>query len=224
MADLVSPSWPLYCSALLGLTVAYLLITSTSQYLRLRHIPGPPLAAWTNFWLMRHMHHKDNFHVIRKRLHQEYGPIQRYGPNRVMFSDPTAIPIILGWTSVFIKVTYCPYGLTAQLTTHPGLKPRPHQSVQQRPRNPHIHRRDRRCPRRTTEAQLAPRLLAHRRPSIRIARRSHRHRTSNPPARRRPHRQSHRLGHMVRIRHRGARRLQRRSGLYALADRRRLRS
>jgi hypothetical protein len=53
---------------------------------------------------MWHMHHEDNFHVVRKKLHQKYGPVQRYGPNRVMFSDPIAVPIILGSTEVFPKV------------------------------------------------------------------------------------------------------------------------
>jgi hypothetical protein len=50
------------------------------------------------------MHHEDTFHVVRKKLHQKYGPVQRYGPNRVMFSDPIAVPIILGSTDVFPKV------------------------------------------------------------------------------------------------------------------------
>jgi hypothetical protein len=94
----------IYCSILLGLTTSYLVISSVVQYWQLRKIPGPPLAAWTNLWLMWHMNHRENFHNIRKRLHQKYGPVQRYGPNRVMFSDPAAIPIILGSTNIFPKV------------------------------------------------------------------------------------------------------------------------
>ncbi|KAF2023734.1 cytochrome P450 [Setomelanomma holmii] len=78
-------------------------IGSLVQYWRLRHIPGPPLAAWTNLWLMQHMHHKETFHMVKRRLHQRYGPIQRYGPNRVMFSDPAAVPVILGSTNVYQK-------------------------------------------------------------------------------------------------------------------------
>jgi hypothetical protein len=92
------------CSIFLVLIAAYILISSLLQYWRLRKIPGPPLASWSNLWLMWHMHHEDTFHVVRKKLHQKYGPVQRYGPNRVMFSDPIAVPIILGSTDVFPKV------------------------------------------------------------------------------------------------------------------------
>jgi hypothetical protein len=94
------------CSIFLVLTAAYLLASSILQYWRLRKIPGPPLASWTSLWLMWHMHHEDTFHVVRKKLHQKYGPVQRYGPNRVMFSDPIAVPIILGSTDVYPKVQY----------------------------------------------------------------------------------------------------------------------
>jgi hypothetical protein len=69
----------------------YLVLSLVLQYWRLRYIPGPPLAAWTNFWLMRQLNGKEKFYDVRKRLHQNYGPVQRYGPNRVMFSDVSAV-------------------------------------------------------------------------------------------------------------------------------------
>jgi len=115
MIDIISTSAPLYCSIILGLAAAYLLIASLSQYWRLRNIPGPPLAKWTNAWLMWHMHRKETFHTARKRLHEQYGPIQRYGPTRVMFSDPTAVPVILGSTNIYAKVPFS-YMLAPELT------------------------------------------------------------------------------------------------------------
>ena len=89
---------------LLGATGTYLVISSALQYWRLRHIPGPPLAAWTNFWLMQRMNSKEKFYNIRKRLHQKYGPVQRYGPNRVMFSDVSAVHSIRPTSNILPKV------------------------------------------------------------------------------------------------------------------------
>lgn len=89
---------------LLGATGTYLVISSVSQYWRLRHIPGPPLAAWTNLWLMQRMNGKEKFYNIRKRLHQKYGPVQRYGPNRVMFSDVAAVHSIHPTSNILPKV------------------------------------------------------------------------------------------------------------------------
>lgn len=94
----------LYCLGSFILIAIYLVASSLVQYWRLRRIPGPPVAAWTNLWLMWHMNSKKTFHAVQKRLHQEYGPMQRYGPNRVMFSDLSAVPIILGTSNIFLKV------------------------------------------------------------------------------------------------------------------------
>lgn len=104
MIDSLYLSSSSYCLVLLTVATIWLLVKSTVQYWKLRKIPGPRLAAWTNLWLMWHMHTKETFHVVKKKLHQKYGPVHRYGPNRVMFSDPAAIPIILGSTNIFPKV------------------------------------------------------------------------------------------------------------------------
>jgi hypothetical protein len=104
MLNWASTSLTPVCSIFLVLLAAYLLTSSLLQFWRLRKIPGTLLASWTSLWLMWHRHHEDTFHIVRKKLHQKYGPVQRYGPNRVMFSDPIAVPIILGSTDVFPKV------------------------------------------------------------------------------------------------------------------------
>jgi hypothetical protein len=87
-----------------GFVGSYLLVSSVLQYWRLRHISGPFLAAWTDFWLMRQLNGTKNFYDVRKRLHQRYGPVQRYGPNRVMFSDVSAIHSVLPASNILSKV------------------------------------------------------------------------------------------------------------------------
>jgi hypothetical protein len=99
----------LVLAAILALLAGvYLIFSSVLQYWRLRHIPGPPLAAWTNLWLMRHMNGTEKFYDVRKRLHQKYGSVQRYGPNRVMFSDVSAVHSVLPATNILPKVCWFP--------------------------------------------------------------------------------------------------------------------
>lgn len=94
------------CLILIGVTGVYLIISSVLQFWRLRHIPGPPIAAWTNLWLMQHLNGKEKFYDIRKRLHHKYGPVQRYGPNRVMFSDVSAVHSVLPTSNILPKVVH----------------------------------------------------------------------------------------------------------------------
>ena len=98
---------------------AYFVSISVLQYLRLRYIPGPPLAAWTNFWLMRQLNDTEKFYDVKKRLHQKYGPVQRYGPNRVMFSDVSAVHSVLPATNILPKVCIS-YSLKGDVLTDTG--------------------------------------------------------------------------------------------------------
>ncbi|KAI4718148.1 hypothetical protein E4T48_05645 [Aureobasidium sp. EXF-10727] len=94
---------------LVVITGVYLVLSSVFRYWRLRHIPGPRLAAWTNLWLMRNMNGKQKFYEVRKTLHQKYGPVQRYGPNRVMFSDVSAVNAVLPTSNILPKAdSYAP--------------------------------------------------------------------------------------------------------------------
>jgi hypothetical protein len=87
-----------------GFLGGYIMLSSILQYWRLRHIPGPHLAAWTDFWLMRQLNGTEKFYDVRKRLHQRYGPVQRYGSNRVMFSDVSAVHSVLPASDILPKV------------------------------------------------------------------------------------------------------------------------
>jgi hypothetical protein len=94
-------------SSLIGLAllIAYAAVYYVRRYSALSHVPGPTLAAWTDFWLFSKYRNKTDPQQLYRDLHQQYGPTFRYGPNRVMFSDPAAVPVIYSTTHVFEKVS-----------------------------------------------------------------------------------------------------------------------
>jgi hypothetical protein len=94
-------------SAALALTgVASLLIyyitTRLQRYLRLKHIPGPALASWSNIWLWKVLN-SGSWRQEAIKLDQKYGPVVRYGPERVMFSQLEALQLY-GISNVMQKV------------------------------------------------------------------------------------------------------------------------
>jgi len=52
----------------------------------LKHIPGPWYAAISNFWLMTHIVRLRQSPYIHS-LFEQYGPVVRVGPNKVVFND-----------------------------------------------------------------------------------------------------------------------------------------
>ena len=77
---------------------------SFRSYLRLRHVPGPFIAAWTNLprlsWVL-----SNRAHDIHIQLHRQYGKMVRFGPNMVSISDPAEISTIYGFNPIFQKVS-----------------------------------------------------------------------------------------------------------------------
>lgn len=59
----------------------------------LRSVPGPLLARFTDLWYLYKVR-QGKFQIENRRLHAEYGPIVRYGPNRYSFDHPDAIKAI----------------------------------------------------------------------------------------------------------------------------------
>ncbi|CAK3753599.1 probable Benzoate 4-monooxygenase cytochrome P450 [Lecanosticta acicola] len=88
--------------ALVALVMTYLGILF-SRFARLRHIPGPKLAAVTDLWAAIRTWRGERYHEYIQDLHSKYGPVVRWGPNRVSFSEPAAIPAIYGTSHVFLK-------------------------------------------------------------------------------------------------------------------------
>lgn len=87
------------------LLISRLLWRTLSSYLRLREYPGPFIASLTDFWLLNTFWRNQPWRNTSKELHNKYGPIVRYGPNRLMFSSPSSIPVILSTSDVFEKVS-----------------------------------------------------------------------------------------------------------------------
>ena len=73
-------------------------------YLRaraLRDVSGPPLAAFSNLWLMYQCRRGKRYLAV-DNAHKKYGPLVRIQPNHISIADPGAIPIVYshtgGWT------------------------------------------------------------------------------------------------------------------------------
>jgi hypothetical protein len=72
------------------------------QRFRLRSIPGPFLAAFSNLWLMYQCRRGQRYRAVDD-AHKKYGPVVRIQPNHVSINDPRAIPIIYGHGKFFMK-------------------------------------------------------------------------------------------------------------------------
>ncbi|KAI8255633.1 hypothetical protein K4K56_007815 [Colletotrichum sp. SAR 10_98] len=68
----------------------------------LRSVPGPSLARFTDFWYFRRLK-QGGFEKVNQRLHERYGPIVRYGPNRYSINDAEALKTIYGHGTEFQK-------------------------------------------------------------------------------------------------------------------------
>lgn len=90
--------WPL---VLVTTTLAFLL--NNKYWNRLNKYPGPPLAAYTNWWRFWDVS-KRNHHWTNIALHRKYGDIVRLGPNVLSFADPKAIKAIYGLNKGVYKV------------------------------------------------------------------------------------------------------------------------
>lgn len=69
----------------------------------LAHVPGPRLAALSNVW---HAYHVRNGHMLQlaKKLHHQYGPIVRIGPNEVWCNSRAAF---LEVYSMYVPALIC---------------------------------------------------------------------------------------------------------------------
>ncbi|EXJ67069.1 uncharacterized protein A1O5_09715 [Cladophialophora psammophila CBS 110553] len=103
IGDLIwSHSLAFTASALSLLTVTFFL----KRYVRLRHPPGPFFAAFTDFWFAYKFWTGTTFARLTTDLHHKYGPVVRLGPNRLIFSKASAIPVIYRTTDVMPKSSF----------------------------------------------------------------------------------------------------------------------
>ena len=81
-----------------------LLVHFGSNYWRLRHIPGPILAKFSDLWRLYAVWRGDA-EITYFKLHEQYGDIVRVGPNCVSISKPDVIPSIYGIGKGFVKAS-----------------------------------------------------------------------------------------------------------------------
>ncbi|GKT67738.1 cytochrome P450 pisatin [Colletotrichum tofieldiae] len=91
--------------------VAFVLVThltiSFVEWFRspLRSVPGPPLASVTNLWYFQRLK-QGSFEKVNLALHEKYGPVVRYGPNRYSINDPEVSKTVYGHGTQFIKSSW----------------------------------------------------------------------------------------------------------------------
>ena len=71
----------------------------------LRSIPGPKLYALTRFRLALDAWHACSIHTVHK-LHLQYGPVVRIGPNEISFNSLSALRTIYGAGSPFERTKF----------------------------------------------------------------------------------------------------------------------
>ncbi|RHZ48346.1 hypothetical protein CDV55_101309 [Aspergillus turcosus] len=94
-----TPSLAVYA---VGILVGYWLYCIAQSLWRLRHIPGPFWAKFTDFprmFWVKTMRAQE----IHLDLHETYGDCVRFGPNMVSLSDPSAIPALYPMRTGFPK-------------------------------------------------------------------------------------------------------------------------
>lgn len=108
------------CSPLLlaAAAVVLLVVLQLGQtWWRLRHIPGPFFAKFTNFQRVYWVKTK-RAHLILQEAHEKYGELVRIGPNTVSIHNPELLPTIYTARIGFPKVSaFSPHLLTSLIAT-----------------------------------------------------------------------------------------------------------
>lgn len=87
----------------LSLLLTYLFYHIFQTYWRLRFVPGPFWARFTNLQRVLWVQSR-RAHEIHMDQHEMYGDCVRFGPNMVSISDPAAIATIYPMRPGFPKV------------------------------------------------------------------------------------------------------------------------
>lgn len=84
-----------------GLVVLYYLVPYVQQW-RLRDIPGPRVAAFTNLWLLMQARRGRRSLAVHE-VHKKYGKMVRIAPNHISIADDAAIQPVYGHGNGFLK-------------------------------------------------------------------------------------------------------------------------
>ncbi|GAB1311344.1 hypothetical protein MFIFM68171_01554 [Madurella fahalii] len=95
---------PALLVTLSGALTTYLALSLIRRYWQLKHVPGPFLAAFTNFWRFRIQYFgRGAIQPVVHDLHKRYGPVVRVGPNTVSLADPADIGVVFNPRAGFVK-------------------------------------------------------------------------------------------------------------------------
>ena len=81
----LTPAWA-WAYALLPVLVTYAVFSRVRTWLRLRHIPGPPLVGWSKAWLLRKAL-GGRFHLDTADVCEKYGQCRRRARNGKGFTS-----------------------------------------------------------------------------------------------------------------------------------------
>lgn len=82
--------------------VLWYLISAFASWYRLRHIPGPFLAAFSYLWWAPISFHVKHYET-KKVLNEKFGPLARVGPNELTTDDPDVLRRINNAKSTYAK-------------------------------------------------------------------------------------------------------------------------
>jgi hypothetical protein len=111
-----SPAWPkelamlqgifsFYSCLILGFLLLVAKLVHNNYGTGLRQIPGPRLAAITDFWrLVITWNRRPEQTYLH--LHAQYGPVVRIGPRTISFSSPGAVPVIYALNAGYTKSAF----------------------------------------------------------------------------------------------------------------------
>lgn len=77
----------------IALLISFCCYVIFQPYLKLRHIPGPLWARFTNLQRVLWVQSR-RAHVLHQQVHEKFGNVVLFGPNMVSVSDPAAIAAI----------------------------------------------------------------------------------------------------------------------------------
>lgn len=106
------------------------LILLLRPYLRnrsLRHVPGPPLARLSSWWLL-YQARRGRRYLAVDAAHSKYGPLVRIQPDHVSIADLDALPIVYahsgGWTKRSVDCCHstAPHVRPSKSLTDPYLR------------------------------------------------------------------------------------------------------
>ncbi|KAK5661800.1 hypothetical protein OQA88_9902 [Cercophora sp. LCS_1] len=84
------------------LAVLFFTVHTLKSWLRLRHIPGPPLAGISPLWMLRKLS-TGHFHDHLRHASTQHGPLIRIGPNDLVCTSPSEIRRINSVRSPYTK-------------------------------------------------------------------------------------------------------------------------